>query len=283
MKEIKIVQKAMGFRFPAELHFDSIVLSDEAAQKKLLMDLVDRDIVSEETLLERFREIPSIEKVRVKRESKERNADNNTPKKAGPYHNPQHKEDVAKIALTKDSIDTEEYLEGLGLPSAPLSEVSKNQPSPVPTDTNMPKGEPGRPKLSKDSQKRKQKRVLPKSSDTTTATLWAMSAQAKIHDLVSPVALAHFNKKNVRSLSKNELDQLEHLKLCILTGMKPYMDIDESVVKSLLESQINPPKAFSELSKGKIKEFKSINNRKPNGYELKYIYSTAFAEISVLN
>ena len=40
-KEIKIIQKAMGFRFPAELHFDSIVLSDEAAQKKLLMDLAD--------------------------------------------------------------------------------------------------------------------------------------------------------------------------------------------------------------------------------------------------
>ena len=55
MKEIKIVQKAMGFRFPAELHFDSIVLSDEAAQKKLLLDLADRDIISQETLLERFR------------------------------------------------------------------------------------------------------------------------------------------------------------------------------------------------------------------------------------
>ena len=65
--------------------------------------------------------------------------------------------------------------------------------------------------------------------------------------------------------------------------MKPYMDIDESVVKSLLESQINPSKAFSELSKGKIEQFKSINNRKPNGDELKYIYSTSFAEINVLN
>ena len=54
--EIKIVQKAMGFRLPAEIHFDSIILSDEAAQKKLLMDLADRDIISQETLLERFRE-----------------------------------------------------------------------------------------------------------------------------------------------------------------------------------------------------------------------------------
>ncbi len=284
MKEIKIVQKAMGFRFPAELHFDSIVLSDEAAQKKLLLDLADRDIISQETLLERFREIPSIEKVRVKREGNERSSDNNIPRKAGPYHNPQHKEDIAKIALTKDSIDSEEYLEGLGLPSATQEEAVKDNTQPAPkTEENNSTGLPGRPQFSKDSEKRKQKRVLPKSSDTTTATLWAMSAQAKIHDFVSPVALAHFNKKNVRSLSKSELDQLEHLKLCILTGMKPFMDIDESVVKSLLDSQINPPKSFSELSESKIKEFKSINNRKPNGYELKYIYSTAFAEINVLN
>ena len=50
----------MGFRLPAEIHFDSIVLSDESAQKKLLMDLADRGILSDETLLERFREIPTI-------------------------------------------------------------------------------------------------------------------------------------------------------------------------------------------------------------------------------
>ncbi len=283
MKEIKIVQKAMGFRFPAELHFDSIVLSDEAAQKKLLLDLADRDIISQETLLERFREIPSIEKVRVKREGSERSSDNNMPRKAGPYHNPQHKEDIAKIALTKDSIDSEEYLEGLGLPSATQEEEIKDKTQPSPKiEENNSTGLPGRPKFSRDSEKRKQKRVLPKSSDTTTATLWAMSAQAKIHELVSPVALAHFNKKNLRSLSKSELDQLEHLKLCILTGMKPFMEINESVVKSLIDSQINPPQAFADISKEKIEEFKSTNNRKPNCHELKYIYSAAFAETSVL-
>ena len=72
IQEIEFVRKAMGFRLPAEIHFDSIVLSDEAAQKKLLMDLADRDIISQETLLERFREIPGIERVRVRREERER-------------------------------------------------------------------------------------------------------------------------------------------------------------------------------------------------------------------
>ena len=112
-KEITIVQKAMGFRYPAEIHFDSIVLSDEAAQKKLLMDLADRDIISQETLLERFREIPSIEKVRVKREVRDRDTEAFTPQKASPYHNPQHAHDVAKIGITKDLVDNEQYFENI--------------------------------------------------------------------------------------------------------------------------------------------------------------------------
>ena len=36
-KEIEIVQRAMGFRFPARVHFDQMVLSDEAAEKNLLI------------------------------------------------------------------------------------------------------------------------------------------------------------------------------------------------------------------------------------------------------
>ena len=282
-KEIKIVQKAMGFRFPAELHFDSIVLSDEAAQKKLLMDLADRDIISQETLLERFREIPSIEKVRVKREVKERDTDNAIPKKAGPYHNPQHKDDVAKIALTKDTIDTETYLTDLGLPpSTSAPEPEPNKPSVPSQEEFSPNMDNGRPKFSRDTTKRKEKRVLPKSSDTTLATLWAVKAQEEISEILSPVALAAFDKKNLRSLSKNETDQLEHLKLCILTGLKPFMDIDESVVKALLDTQINPPKVFSEISSAKIEDFTSANNRKPSASELKYIYSVSFAEMSEL-
>ena len=110
-QEIELIRKAMGFRFPAEIHFDSIVLSDEAAEKQLLIQLADRDIISSETLLERFRELPGIERIRVRREERERSNDKNAPKKAGPYHNPQHKDDIAKISLTKDVLDSDEYLE----------------------------------------------------------------------------------------------------------------------------------------------------------------------------
>ena len=280
--EIKLVQKAMGFRLPAEIHFDSIVLSDEAAQKKLLMDLADRDIISQETLLERFREIPSIERVRVRREERERTNDVAAPKKASPYHNPQHKNDVAKIAMTKDVLDNDEYLESLGLPPSSMEKPVKEEVKKLPLDTENtePVNENGRPKFSKDTQKRKEKRVLPRSSDATAKTLWAMEAQTKISEIVSPVALAHFDKKNVRSLNKAEVDQLEHLKLCILTGMQPFMEIDEAVVKQLIDNKSKPSQAFHDLAQAKKQDFIKSNKRDPNTSEMRFIYSATFGEMS---
>ena len=98
-KEVEIVQRAMGFRFPAKVHFDQMILSDEAAEKNLLVQLADRDIISAETLQERFGEIPDIERIRINREHKTRE-NQKMPPKAGPYHNPQHRNDLEKIALT---------------------------------------------------------------------------------------------------------------------------------------------------------------------------------------
>ena len=279
-QEIELVRKAMGFRFPAEIHFDSIILSDEAAEKQLLIQLADRDIISTETLLERFKELPGIERIRVRREERERSNDKGSPKKAGPYHNPQHKDDVAKIALTKDVLDSEEYLDKLGLPPTSVEQeevIETNTPQQEPE--RIPVEDDGRPKFSRDTKKRKQKRVTPRSGDATTATLWAVEAQNKISEVVSPIALSHFNKKNARSLNKAEVDQLEYLKICILTGMTPYMEITPEVVKDLLDRGTKPSSGFGSLVEAKVNSFTSANNKQPNSSEMKYIHASCFVEM----
>ena len=276
--EIELIRKAMGFRFPAEIHFDSIILSDEAATKQLLIQLADRDIISHETLLERFRELPGIERIRVRREERERVNDTTSPKKAGPYHNPQHKEDIAKIALTKDVLDSDEYLEKFGLPPAVREE--EEEPSAPKQETDYDPEKPtGRPPFSRDTKKRKEKRVLPRSGDPTTATLWALEAQGKISDIISPIALSHFNKKNARSLNKAQVDQLEYLKMCILTGTTPYMDITPELVKQLVDNGTKPSAEFNTIVANKVEAFVSTNNKKPNSSELKYIYAAAFVDM----
>mgnify|MGYP003649814411 FL=1 len=278
--EITLVQKAMGFRFPAEIHFDSIILSDEAAQKQLLIQLADRDIISQETLLERFRELPGIERIRVRREERDRTNDSASPKKAGPYHNPQHREDMAKIALTKDVLDSDQYLEKVGLPPAVREEEKVEVKEVAPQEVEYDPPElTGRPKFSRDVTKRKQKRVLPRSGDAMTATLWALGAQNKISDIISPVALSHFNKKNARSLNKSEVDQLEYLKICILTGIQPYMEVTPDLVKQLLDMGTKPSEDFNSVVANKVNSFVLTNNKKPNSSEMKYIYASSFVDM----
>jgi len=107
-----------------------------------------------------------------------------------------------------------------------------------------------------------------------------MEAQAKISEIVSPIALAHFDKKNIRSLNKAEVDQLEHLKLCILTGMQPFMDIDENVVKQLIDNKTKPSDEFYTLANAKKLDFVNSNQREPNTSEIKFIYSATFGEMA---
>ena len=218
--------------------------------------------------------------VRVRREERERNNDMGAPKKAGPYHNPQHKEDIAKISLTKDALDSDEYLEKLGLPPAARDEVVDPELSAPEQDPEYEPEEPnGRPKFSRDTTKRKEKRVLPRSGDATTATLWALDAQAKISDVLSPIALSHFNKKNARSLNKSEVDQLEYLKMCVLTGMTPYMEITSEIVKQLLDMGTKPSTEFNSIVESKVGSFVLANNKQPNSSEMKYIYASSFTDM----
>ena len=72
---------------------------------------------------------------------------------------------------------------------------------------------------------------------------------------MSPIVLAHFNKKNARSLNKSELDQLEYLKMCILTGMEPYMEITPETVKDLLDANTKPSEDFNIVVAQKIDSF----------------------------
>ncbi len=281
MKEIEIVQKAMGFRFPAQIRFDSIVLSDEAAAKQLLINLADRDIISHETILERFGEMPEIEKIRIRREEQSRRNDSVTPKKASPYHNPNIRNDVAKILVTKDGVDDEFYedldIPKIDIPAPATKPLGGGQSSnPIKTPQGNPQG--GRPLNKKDSTKRKQKRVLPKSGEAT-ATLWAYNVQKTISDNITPMMLDFYQKKNVRSLTKAEFSQLEYLKLCLLTNIEPFIELTPDTIKELIENKSKPSEEFLTTVSTEIDKFVYLNSRKPNIDEMKYIYASTFVNL----
>lgn len=278
-KEIKIVQKAMGFKVPAQIRFDNIILSDEAAEKQLLINLADRNIISDQTILERFGELPEIERLRVRREEQSRRTDIGTPFKSSPYHNPNVRNDVAKVLVTKDGLADEYYHDELDLPKRkiPAPPATKppggGLPAQVPQAPKAVDGKPqgGRPAGKKDQIKRKTKTI-----GETAATLWAYDVQKAIAEQVTPMMLDYYGKKNVRSLTKAEFDQLEYFKLCLLTNMEPFIELTPEIIKEMIDSAGRPTAEFLEKVDAEIKEFVYVNNRKPTVDDMKYIYASVY-------
>jgi hypothetical protein len=229
--------------------------------------------------------MPGIEKVRLRREEQVRRADNVAPRKASPYHNPNLRNDVAKILVTKDAID-DEFYDDIDLPKVDVPPPPMN-PVPAGGGTNQqakpaksnPQG--GRPLNEKDKTKRKTKTVLPKSGEAA-AILWAYNVQKAIADEVTPMMLDFYKKKNVRSLTRGEFDQLEYLKLCLLTGIEPFVELNSEIIKELIDKSHRPSEAFVTEVGDEIENFVYLNTRKPTVDEMKYIYASVYVNLSAV-
>jgi hypothetical protein len=211
--EAEIVRKAMGFRKSPHVVFDQMSLSDEASEKALLIQLADREIISHETILERFNEVPSVEKMRLKRESKDRE-DESLPNKISPYRKPAD-EFEAELKLKKDQQKQQEQQKKFQNPN-------------------------GRPLNQKDNGPRKQRVDTPKSKPgVATIVTMAQVAFDKICALLNEAVLSDTKKTNLRQLTKLEIEQLEYFKLVAFSNIDISEEItDENILKALKKSSI---------------------------------------------
>ncbi len=217
-KELEIVRKSMGFRYKAHVQFDQMSLSDEAAEKNLLIQLADRDIISHETLLERFKEIPQIENIRIKRELNKR--DTVGPEKAGPFHPPPPPEKAEKE--TPKTVD---------VPPAPDDKT---------TDINV---DGGRPLFKKDDGPRKKRVETPKSTPgLAEAIVFAESSWSTVSDVLTNAYLKSYDKKNLRQLTKSQFKDLEKLKLDVFTNFDVGQDVNENTIHAKLKEGTKTPK-----------------------------------------
>ena len=219
-KELEIVRKAMGFRYKAHMHFDQMALSDEAAEKNLLVQLADRDIISHETLLERFKEIPQIENIRIKRELAKR--ETTGPEKAGPFHPP------APPEQKQDS----------------PQETEPDQKDEVVEITDV-KDADGRPMFKKDDGPRKRRVDKPKSTPGVAELLvWSEDAWNKVSSVMTSAYLNSKQKKNLRQLTKSQVRDLEQLKLDVFTNLEAGCNVTDDVIYTKLKSGVRIPEAL---------------------------------------
>lgn len=251
--EIAIVQKAMGFRYPAKVEFDKMDLSNEDAEKSLLIQLADRNLISDELLQSRFGFDPDMEKSRLTRENKDKKNNRMVPK-AGPWHDPQIENSLKKIVLQGGSVSPSQV--GLELDKKKPGEknaleikqelVVPKMGGPMSSAPLGPQlsGQPnqGRPKNSKDSEPRKTKKFAPQTG--ASLSIWANNTQDKISNIINPIILDFYNKKNLRSLSHEENKELEKIKTKILFSLDPFDEITQDKILGKL-NDINDQKILA--------------------------------------
>lgn len=240
-REIELVQKAMGFKYAAKIEFDRMDLSNEDVEKSLLVQLADRNLISDELLQTRFGFDPDMEKARLNKENRDRKTERMV-NKAGPWYDPVPENSLKKIALQTGVVAPSQV--GLELDkkkSGEKSALDMKQPSvPVPS-TKLAKDSPeslpgvpgqGRPKNSKDSEQRKTKVFKPQTG--AKLLLWASDAQDKISQIINPILLEFYNKKNLRSLSNEETKELDLIKTKILFTLDPLSTVNETDTVQIL-------------------------------------------------
>ena len=277
--EILEIQKSMGFRFPAHVEFDKMTLANEDAEKALLIQLADRNLVSEETLQRKFGDNPEMEKIRINRETKDRGL-GRKPTKAGPFHDANGELGLKKIALqtqvvspSEVGIELEERKEG---EESGLELRNKQQKTGITGPEKNPDGVPqqGRPKNSKDTGPRKPKVVNPRSGAVLQTR--ARSAQEEISNIINPLILDMYDKKNLRSLSTSQSEEAERIKFGVLFNIDSIDNIDPQSVQDALQKGL--PSHISTAYSNLMAEFVRDANRRPTVDERRQIQAHVYSE-----
>ena len=258
-QELELLRQAMGWSKAPTVQFDNMILKDEAAEKALLIQLLDRNLVSEEMVIELFGGIPSLEESRKKRERKDVESGKRAPK-VGPYSEDKIHE-LIKVALTRGYITPDQAGLELEDPEAETpfdKQIKMRSMGPPgggggPGSTNKGKSGQGRPKTSTDKPGTNRNRQFkPRTSAEIASDIGgflnglarAKKTQNSIGEVLAPGILTHYNKKNMRSLSADEANASEYTKFKILCNLPKNTPVNEESVAKVISKNPEIPSLF---------------------------------------
>jgi len=280
-KQLKIVQLAMGDTQPGQVMFDQIILADESAEKKLLIELADRDIISSEAVREYFGFIPEIEKKRVKRDFVERDK-GKTPPKASQFHNPMLEDELVKVFAQAGDITPSQA--GLDLEEPKPGETTRIDKQAEQAKLALEyktKMAAGRPKGVSETSKRKKKAAFKARAelDYFDINRWTEKAYNKISEIVSSTYLTEISKANLRQLNTAQVDILEKKKFIALCNL-PVMSED---CKINLDSLSEKYKVISSKFDQLLQSYLSKYNEQPTLEEKRKMQIMSYVEANFTN
>lgn len=241
--QIAIVQKAMGFRHPAEIEFDFMSLDDPNAMLRLLIDMADRNIISEEFVQRYVNAKPVLEKRRLKKEAKK--------EKVSPFHPVDKDFQFKKLYVQRGKITPSELGIELENPDKEDQEEKDLMMKELENKANPPQnnnpdmvGKRGRPPGSQDELPRQKRQFNPVRK--AQIELWANDAQTSIAQILHKPLLSMFSKKNMRSLTAEEKTLAERIKFDVLYSLEPFCDVTEEAVGKVISKSV-PSSVTDEL------------------------------------
>jgi hypothetical protein len=259
--ELQLVAEAMEFKRIPYVSFQTMNLKDETAEKGLLIQLLDRNIISAETVHKAFGKDFEIELENMRYENGIREKSPPLLEKANPYNRP-----LSTMQFQKDAaIELENLKSGGG-----GENLGGDQPKKEGTTS------PGRPPNTKDMKVRKER---------TPKTLSVLKAMAEnflitIDEIIDPVFLEKNNCKNLRSLTKEKKDLLNTIKFNILACVDINTKLNKDVVETIVNGENNIKintfyKSFNEFNN----EYVSVSGKEAGINEKRSLASSAWAAV----
>lgn len=268
--QIEIVTKNMGFRKAAIIKLENMSLMDEQAEKRLLLELYDRNLVSAESMIEHYGENFNFEMIRMKREDSFRNDLRGEPPfrllKIGKF-GPQLRESF----IFEDDTQTNDLPGGQeqnGPDGGRPIDDKKKQSQPPGTRKSKPKGQSSQ-------------EISPCDIDKKLLS----SRFNRVYDLLKKTIINTNGYKSDKELVDTDLDSINEMLIKILPTAVIAKRLTKNIIeKALIDDEFKLATAPAKLDRcvkevvnKAVKEFKKKNNKPPSKKKMQEITSRAFA------
>lgn len=285
--EFEDIANAMGFQRPAMLKMKDMSLSDQEVERRFLLELVDRNVISARTLVERADEDFDIELQRMKNEDalrKELSKDNPyTLRKLGKFGPQIQGASLAELVLTEDGTMISDPNT---MPS--LKSPKKGKGLPSGQEQNGPKG--GRPP----GVKRTRQETGPKkpvgASDALAAAVNAVddkrAALFQVSALYDFLSLSVMKSKGYQGL--NEIKSMEVYRIYdAIIKVMAHLDGSKRISKRQIAEVIRGmyvtdagaklERCVKSVVQQRVTKFRKDNGKAPDAEKMKDITSSAWA------
>jgi len=258
MKELELLIETLGIRKMPSVRFGKMSLRDEKAEKQLILQLLDRNIISIEAVLEAFGEEFEIELERLRDEDKLRE-ETGLFKKHSPYIDPINDLD-AEETMKKES---ENKLKEQRMMQK-FKQQEQNSKDKENKNASGPNGRPGNsdgiPQENKRDTKPQGMAWILEYERTKALAVLFVDAMEKA---VAKIVLKTSGKKNMRALTKHEALGIERITFAVASQTFGVAKITEELILSVLSKNPSVGKEVYDIyldieTKGMVKQNRMV-------------------------